>query len=66
LKFYLLYLVQRSQSFQDRLVSSTARSTISTSMRAISSSRETSDMSNVSQSADYHEIYEHILPYVRY
>jgi hypothetical protein len=38
---------------------------MSTSTRAISSSGGISDISSISQSVDYHEIYERILPYVR-
>jgi hypothetical protein len=38
---------------------------MSSSTRAISSSGGMSDISNISQSIDYHEIYERILPYVR-
>lgn len=62
-----LFLVQRSQSLHDRCISSTARSTISTTAttRAISSSGSISEISTVSPSIDYHEIYERILPYVR-
>ena len=61
-----LLLVQRSQSFHDRHLSSTARSTMSSSTRAISSSRAVSEISSLNQSINYHEIYERILPYVRH
>lgn len=58
--------MQRSHSFHDRHMSSTSRSTMSSSTRAISSSRDISDISSLNQSMNYHEVYERILPYVRY
>jgi hypothetical protein len=61
---FLFCLVQRSQSLHDRQ-NRTARSTISTSTRALSSSGRISEISSVSPSIDYHEVYERILPYVR-
>jgi hypothetical protein len=36
----------------------------SSTTRALSSSGGISDISSISQSIDYHEIYERILPYV--
>lgn len=60
------FLVQRSQSFHNHHISSTARSTtMSSSTRAMSSSAGVSDISSLTQSIDYHEIYERIAPYVR-
>ena len=60
----VFYLVQRSQSLRDRQNSSTSRSTISASTRALSSSGGLSEIYSVSPSIDFHEVYERIHPYV--
>ncbi|CAF3862527.1 unnamed protein product [Rotaria sordida] len=61
----MLNQFQRSRSTHDHQISSTARSIISSSTRAISSSGGISDISNSGQSIDSHEIYNRILPYIR-
>ena len=62
--FPLVCLVQRSQSMHDRLPSSSGRSSVSVSTRAMSSSEEMNTNLPASQIADYHDIYNRILPYV--
>ncbi|CAF3894484.1 unnamed protein product [Rotaria sp. Silwood2] len=57
--------LQRSRSIHDHRISSTARSIMSTSGRATSSSGRITDTSNGSESIDYHELYNRILPYIR-
>ncbi|CAF4296416.1 unnamed protein product [Rotaria socialis] len=58
-------LVHRSRSIHDRQMPSTARSAVSISSRAISSSARISSLSSDAQSTDYHETFNRILPYIR-
>ncbi|CAF2265210.1 unnamed protein product [Rotaria magnacalcarata] len=59
------FLVHRSRSIHDRQMPPTARSTVSISSRAISSSARISSLSSDAQSTDYHETFNRILPYIR-